>query len=89
MAYTLRDPVHVPGTLPGGVPDKRPRGHAGKMEVKSRCFDAHLVVDGSLSFKFNDGTRAVIEILDEDALRTIHLEGRKDGRNGAPGGHHR
>ncbi len=34
-----------------------------------RCFDACLVIDGSLSFKFNDGMRAVIEIKDEDALR--------------------
>ena len=38
-----------------------------------RCFDACLVIDGSLSFKFNDGTRAIIEILDEDALRTIEI----------------
>ncbi len=39
----------------------------------TRCFDACLVIDGSLSFKFNDGTRAIIEILDEDALRTIEF----------------
>ncbi len=38
-----------------------------------RCFDACLVIDGSLSFKFNDGMRAVIEIKDEDALRTMQL----------------
>jgi hypothetical protein len=31
------------------------------------------VIDGSLSFKFNDGTKAIIEILDEDALRTVQL----------------
>jgi NAD+ kinase len=38
-----------------------------------RCFDACLVIDGSLSYKFNDGTRATIEIHDEDALRTIQM----------------
>ena len=27
------------------------------------------MIDGSLSFNFNDGTKAIIEILDEDALR--------------------
>jgi len=44
-----------------------------KIAVKSRCFDACLVIDGSLSYKFNDGTKAIIEILDEDALRTVQL----------------
>ena len=44
-----------------------------KIAVKSRCFDACLVVDGSLSYKFNDGTKAIIEILEEDALRTVQL----------------
>ena len=41
--------------------------------MKSKCFDASLVIDGSLSYKFNDGTKAVIELLDEDALRTVQL----------------
>jgi hypothetical protein len=39
-----------------------------------RCFDACLVIDGSLSYKFNDGTRATIEIHDSDDLRTIQLK---------------
>eukprot|EP00095_Tigriopus_kingsejongensis_P004211 maker-scaffold2069_size21507-snap-gene-0.4 protein:Tk04211 transcript:maker-scaffold2069_size21507-snap-gene-0.4-mRNA-1 annotation:"hypothetical protein DAPPUDRAFT_318645" len=71
MTYTLRDP-HSIGTFPAAN-EKRPRGHAERMEVKSRCFDACLVIDGSLSFKFNDGMRAVIEILEGDALRTVQL----------------
>jgi NAD+ kinase len=71
MAYTLRDPVSV-GTFPvtGG---KKPRGKAKRIEVQSKCFDACLVVDGSLSYKFNDGTKAIIELHDEDALRTVQL----------------
>ena len=52
-----------------GRSQRQPRGTAGRIEVKSRCFDACLVIDGSLSFNFNDGTKAIIEILDEDALR--------------------
>ena len=43
------------------------------MVVKSKCFDACLVIDGSLSFKFNDGAKAIIDILEEDALRTFQL----------------
>ena len=43
----------------------------------SRCFDACLVIDGSLSYKFNDGTRATIEIHNDDALRTIQMRWRR------------
>ena len=71
MCYTLRDPVSA-GTFPTAV-EKKTRGKARRMEVKSRCFDACLVIDGSLSYKFNDGTRAIISIHDEDVLRTVHL----------------
>jgi len=71
MCYTLRDPISV-GTFPSPT-ESRPRGKAKKIAVKSKCFDACLVVDGSLSYKFNDGTKAVIEILEEDALRTVQL----------------
>lgn len=69
MAYSLRDPVSV-GMMPDAG-ERKPKGKVKKIEVKSRCFDACLVIDGSLSFKFNDGTKAIIEIHDEDALRTI------------------
>lgn len=44
-----------------------------RIEVKSRMFDACLVIDGGLSFTFNDGSTAVLEINDEDALKTITL----------------
>ena len=71
MCFTLRDPISV-GTFPNPS-ELRPRGKAQKISVKSKCFDACLVVDGSLSFKFNDGTKAVIELLDEDSLRTVQL----------------
>jgi len=71
LSYTLRDPISV-GTFPSPA-EIKPRGKAKKIAVKSRCFDACLVVDGSLSYKFNDGTKAIIEILEEDALRTVQL----------------
>ena len=71
MCYTLRDPVSA-GTFPTAV-EKKPRGKARRVEIKSRCFDACLVIDGSLSYKFNDGTRAIVSIHDEDVLRTVHI----------------
>lgn len=71
MCYTLRDPISV-GTFPNAT-ESRPRGKAKRIAVKSRCFDACLVIDGSLSFKFNDGTKAIVDLLEEDALRTIQI----------------
>lgn len=71
MCYTLRDPISV-GTYPSPS-ELKPRGKARNITVKSKCFDACLVIDGSLSFKFNDGTQAVIELLDADSLRTVQL----------------
>ena len=71
MCNTLRDPTSV-GTYPS--PNEfKPRGKARNITVKSKCFDACLVIDGSLSFKFNDGTKAFIELLDKDSLRTVQL----------------
>ncbi|KAL5015988.1 hypothetical protein ScPMuIL_005577 [Solemya velum] len=66
MAFTVRDPVingifHVP----------HPKGFAQKIEIRSRMWDACLVVDGGTSFKFNDGAVAKFELFDEDALRTL------------------
>jgi NAD+ kinase len=69
MAYTIRDPV-VFGT--GFNSD--PRGFADTVEVTSRMFDACVVVDGSLSYKFNDGARVILEIHPEDALKTVHFD---------------
>lgn len=42
--------------------------------VRSRCWDACMVVDGGTSFEFNDGAIATISMSDEDQLRTVLLE---------------
>ncbi|KAG0430628.1 hypothetical protein HPB47_022525 [Ixodes persulcatus] len=68
MAYTIRDPVVF-----GTDFSSKPRGFAKRIEVKSRMFDACLVIDGGLSFIFNDGATAVFEIFEEDALRTVQF----------------
>ncbi|XP_054706903.1 NAD kinase 2, mitochondrial-like [Uloborus diversus] len=68
MAYTIRDPI----VFGMGLKSK-PRGFAERIEVKSRMFDACLVIDGGLSFPFNDGSTALLEINDEDALLTVTL----------------
>uniref|UniRef100_A0A6P7FNM7 NAD(+) kinase n=1 Tax=Diabrotica virgifera virgifera TaxID=50390 RepID=A0A6P7FNM7_DIAVI len=69
MGYTIRDLISS-GVWPNpkGI---KPRGFASKIEVRSHCYDASLVVDGGFSFPFNDGALAVLEVLPEDALRTV------------------
>jgi len=83
MSYTIRDPISMthrahdyPDELGTSMVQltRRPRGKAERIEVKSKCFEACLVIDGSLSYIFNDGTHASVEIRDEDALRTVQLD---------------
>ncbi|PNF20402.1 hypothetical protein B7P43_G09713 [Cryptotermes secundus] len=71
MSYTVRDLISA-----GVWPDPKglePRGFANKIEVKSRCFEGGIVVDGGVFFKFNEGTTATLEIHNCDALRTVKL----------------
>lgn len=66
MAFSVRDPV-----FNATFPAMAPRGFAQKIRVKSRGFDAHLVIDGGMSYIFNDGAVASLEIHAEDALKTV------------------
>ncbi len=45
----------------------------GRVCVRSRCWDACMVVDGGTSFEFNDGAIATISLNEEDLLRTVIL----------------
>ncbi|XP_064163182.1 NAD kinase 2, mitochondrial isoform X1 [Anguilla rostrata] len=49
------------------------RGFASKVCIRSRCWDACMVVDGGTSFEFNDGAIATITMSEEDQLRTVIL----------------
>lgn len=69
MAFSVRDPVFN-ATFPKTVP----RGFAKKIKVKSRCSHAHLVLDGSTSIPFNQGTEVVLELIPQDALQTVVLK---------------
>ena len=69
MAYTIRDLISAGvWPKPKGI---RWRGFTDKLVVKSKCFDGGLVIDGGVSFAFNDGTTALLDIRPEDSLRTI------------------
>ncbi|ELU16622.1 hypothetical protein CAPTEDRAFT_170107 [Capitella teleta] len=68
MAYSVRDPVSY-----GIYQVASPKGFCSKVEVRSRMWDAWVVVDGSLSYRFNDGAIAELSVHREDALRCISL----------------
>ncbi|XP_066502834.1 NAD kinase 2, mitochondrial isoform X2 [Hoplias malabaricus] len=53
--------------------NSRQRGFASKVCVRSRCWDACMVVDGGTSFEFNDGAIATISLHKDDLLRTVIL----------------
>ncbi|XP_046528010.1 NAD kinase 2, mitochondrial isoform X3 [Equus asinus] len=52
----------------------RQRCFTSKVCVRSRCWDACMVVDGGTSFEFNDGAIASMMINKEDELRTVLLD---------------
>ncbi|XP_072272697.1 NAD kinase 2, mitochondrial isoform X2 [Pyxicephalus adspersus] len=50
------------------------RGFTSKVCVRSRCWDACMVVDGGTSFEFNDGAIVSITMDKEDSLCTVLLD---------------
>ncbi|XP_075680246.1 NAD kinase 2, mitochondrial isoform X2 [Dermatophagoides pteronyssinus] len=69
MAYVIRDPVVF-----GTNFNSNPKDFAQKIVIKSRMTDAHIVIDGGLSYAFNDGSKASFEMFEKDALRAIKLK---------------
>lgn len=69
LFYSVREPI-----VNRVFSSSRQRGFASKVCVRSRCWDACMVVDGGTSFEFNDGAIATISMSEEDQLRTVVLE---------------
>ncbi|XP_033981932.1 NAD kinase 2, mitochondrial isoform X2 [Trematomus bernacchii] len=69
MFFSIREPI-----VNRVFSSSRQRGFASKVSVRSRCWDACMVVDGGTSFEFNDGAIATISLSEEDQLRTVDLE---------------
>ncbi|XP_053264023.1 NAD kinase 2, mitochondrial isoform X3 [Podarcis raffonei] len=69
MFFSIREPISN-----RVFSSSRQRGFASKVCIRSRCWDACMVVDGGTSFEFNDGAIASILINTEDALRTVLLD---------------
>ncbi|XP_061381389.1 NAD kinase 2, mitochondrial [Danaus plexippus] len=72
LAYSVREYITFEEwPAPRGL---RVRDRAGCVRVKSHCSDAGLVIDGSVSFPFNDGTKALLEVYPEDSLMTVQMD---------------
>ncbi|KAM7393360.1 hypothetical protein PAMA_008155 [Pampus argenteus] len=69
LFFSVREPI-----VNRVFSSSRQRGFASKVCVRSRCWDACMVVDGGTSFEFNDGAIATISMSEEDQLRTVVLE---------------
>ncbi|XP_068191194.1 NAD kinase 2, mitochondrial isoform X2 [Antennarius striatus] len=69
LFYSIREPI-----VNRVFSSSRQRGFATNVCVRSRCWDACMVVDGGTSFEFNDGAIATISMTEEDRLRTVLLE---------------
>ncbi|XP_052444487.1 NAD kinase 2, mitochondrial isoform X1 [Carassius gibelio] len=69
LFFSIREPI-----VNRVFSNSRQRGFAKKVCVRSRCWDACMVVDGGTSFEFNDGAIATISLNEEDLLRTVILD---------------
>lgn len=58
MAYCVRNPIYN-----ATFQEFPPRGQIRRVRLRSRCYDAHLVIDGRVAYKFNDGAEAVLEVV--------------------------
>ncbi|XP_075698128.1 NAD kinase 2, mitochondrial isoform X2 [Rhinoderma darwinii] len=69
MFFSVREPI-----ANRVFSSSRQRGFTSKVCVRSRCWDACMVVDGGTSFEFNDGAIVAISMDGEDALCTVLLD---------------
>lgn len=68
LFFSIREPI-----VNRVFANSRQRGFASRVCVRSRCWDACMVVDGGTSFEFNDGAIATISLNEADQLRTVVL----------------
>ncbi|KAG8599053.1 hypothetical protein GDO81_002861 [Engystomops pustulosus] len=69
MFFSVREPI-----ANRVFSSSRQRGFTSKVSVRSRCWDACMVVDGGTSFEFNDGAIVTISMDGGDALCTVLLD---------------
>lgn len=71
LCYSIREEIRC-GVWPNPK-GLESRQFVNKLFVQSKCLDASLVIDGSISYPFNDGAKVLLETKPEDALVTMLL----------------
>lgn len=71
LCYSIREEIRC-GVWPNPKGCES-RQFVNKLFVQSMCLDASLVIDGSISYPFNDGTKILLETKPEDSLVTMIL----------------
>lgn len=69
MAYMIYE-MYRSSRCPKSIPERQ---MCHKIKIKSRGFDAGLVLDGCVSLPFNDGSTATFDIRPEYSLKNIIL----------------
>lgn len=75
MLFSVKDPLHnhvFSSTCSEAVIPPE-RGKAEEIDVHSRLWDGCIILDGNWAYGFEYGTWAKLQILDEDALKTIQI----------------
>ncbi|KAK6629837.1 hypothetical protein RUM43_003657 [Polyplax serrata] len=72
LGYTIRDLISL-GVWPQPKGLIEARGFANSIHLESKCVDAAVIVDGGISFPFNEGCVAYLETHPRDSLRTVIL----------------
>lgn len=71
LCYSIREEIRC-GVWPNPK-GLESRQFVNKLFVQSMCLDASLVIDGGISYPFNDGTKILLETKPEDSLLTMIL----------------
>lgn len=68
MAFSIREPV-----FNATFPKTSSRGFIERIQIRSKCRNAYLILDGSNSIPFNRGSEVLLDIHSEDTLKTAKL----------------
>lgn len=72
LCYSVREQVCV--SVWPKPKQFEPKGFARTLQIRSRCIEASLVIDGGIAYPFNDGAKVLLEVYPEDSLLTVSME---------------
>ena len=76
MLFSVKDPLHnhvFSNTCNETFTSSSEWGKADTINVHSRLWDGCIILDGNWAYGFDHGTWVKLEVLDEDALKTVQI----------------